>query len=70
MFLLLLWFLQARNRYADMKRSLKRSMSDALEHDDIGDFGYDKRRIPVDVDINEDDDDKKKRKRVVVKKSV
>jgi hypothetical protein len=53
-----------------MKRSLKRSMSDALEHDDIGDFGYDKRRIPVDVDINEDDDDKKKRKRVVVKKSV
>lgn len=57
----------ARKRYSDMKRSLKRSLSDALEHDDVTDFGYDKRQLNND---DADDEDKKKRKRVAVKKSV
>jgi hypothetical protein len=35
----------ARKRYTDLKRSLKRSLSDALEHDDVTDFGYDK--VPI-----------------------
>ena len=37
-------FISARKRYTDLKRSLKRSLSDALEHDDVTDFGYDKRQ--------------------------
>ena len=53
----------------DSKRSLKRSMSDALEHDDVTDFGYDKRQLNVDNDDN-GDDKKKKKKRAIVKKSV
>jgi len=40
----LLIFITARKRYTDLKRSLKRSLSDALEHDDVSDFGYDKRQ--------------------------
>ena len=52
----------------ETKRSLKRSLSDALEHDDVTDFGYDKRQFNVDND--DTDDDKKKKKRAIVKKSI
>jgi len=34
-----------RKRFATWKRGAKRSLADALKHDDATDFGYDKRQV-------------------------